>query len=107
MYKKNKMEKTSIAINKSYEGETIEKKIRRITNNKEPITDGAPLIYTDRKDGVESQYNIKTDRWEVAIDAMDYVAKSHEAKRMERIKERESTNKEEKNGEAEPIQTTE
>ena len=33
-------------------GESIENKVRRITENNEPITDGAPIIYTNRDDGV-------------------------------------------------------
>ena len=36
----------------TFEAETIEEKINRIVNNKEPITDGAPIIYTERKEGV-------------------------------------------------------
>ena len=32
---------------KGSEGETIETKVARIVQNKEPITDGAPMIYTD------------------------------------------------------------
>lgn len=68
-----------------YEGESIENKVNRILINKEPITDGAPLIYTNRKDGVLPGYNIRTDRFDVAIDAMDKVAKSKLAKRMEYI----------------------
>ena len=31
------------------EGESIENKVRRITENNEPITDGAPIIYTNRE----------------------------------------------------------
>lgn len=88
MYRKNKAQNTTIEVNTSYVGETIEEKINRIVNNKEPIKDGAPLIYTDRKDGVEAQYDIRTDRFEVAIDAMNYVDKSHKANRMQRIGER-------------------
>lgn len=56
-----------------YEGETIETKVRRIVDSKEPITDGAPIIYTEKKDGVLPQYNIRTDRWDMAIMAMDAV----------------------------------
>ena len=41
---------TDLIINTSVEGETIEMKIERTTVNKEPITDGAPLIYTERKE---------------------------------------------------------
>lgn len=62
------------------EGETIEAKVKRITENKEPITDGAPLIYTKREDGVLPGYNIRTDRWEVAQAAMDKVHQANIAK---------------------------
>lgn len=88
MYNPKSPQKTCIKVNKSYQGETIEKKIRRIVNNKEPITDGAPLVYTERKNGVEPQYNIRTDRFEIALDAMDKVAKTYQAKREERIGEK-------------------
>ena len=71
---------------KSYVAESIEHKVRRIVNNKEPIKDGAPLIYTERKDGVQPSYNIRTDRWEVAVDAMGKVTKTYQAKREERAK---------------------
>lgn len=89
MYKTNKLPTTSLAINTSYKGETIEEKIQRIVENKEPITDGAPIVYTDRSEGVKPEYNIKTDRWDIALDAMDAVTRTHRAKREERIKEKE------------------
>ena len=75
-----------IHINESYEGESIEQKVERIMNNNEPITDGAPLIYTDRADGVQPDYNIRTDRFEVALDAMTSIAKGQQATREERHK---------------------
>lgn len=84
MYNKIKPQKTSLKRNVSYQGERIEEKITRIVNNKEPIKDGAPRIYTERKDGVMPAYNIKTDRWEAAVDAMSVVDKVHKAKREER-----------------------
>lgn len=62
------------------EGESIETKVRRITENNEPITDGAPIIYTNRDDGVLPAYNIRTDRWEVAQAAMDAVNQANLAK---------------------------
>lgn len=62
------------------DGETIEEKVRRITENNEPITDGAPIIYTNRDDGVLPAYNIRTDRWEVAQQAMDAVNQANLAK---------------------------
>lgn len=61
-------------------GESIEIKVRRITENNEPITDGAPIIYTNRDDGVLPAYNIRTDRWEIAQQAMDAVNQANLAK---------------------------
>lgn len=61
-------------------GESIEEKVRRITENNEPITDGAPIIYTNRNDGVLPAYNIRTDRWEIAQQAMDAVNQANLAK---------------------------
>lgn len=98
MYRKNKAEKTQLSRNTSYEGETIEQKIQRIVNNKEPIKDGAPLIYTNRKDGVQPQYDIRTDRFEIAIGAMDKVAKTYQSKRQERIDKQNSIGEEAKKG---------
>jgi hypothetical protein len=61
-------------------GESIETKVKRITENNEPITDGAPIIYTNRDDGVLPAYNIRTDRWEIAQEAMDAVNQANLAK---------------------------
>ena len=62
------------------EGESIETKVKRITENNEPITDGAPIIYTNRDDGVLPAYNIRTDRWDIAQQAMDAVNQANLAK---------------------------
>ena len=62
------------------EGESIENKVRRITETNEPITDGAPIIYTKREDGVLPAYNIRTDRWDVAQAAMNAVNQANLAK---------------------------
>lgn len=86
MYKKPLYHKTLITASKSFEGETIEMKVKRLVENKEPIKDGSPLIYTDRKEGVKAAYNIRTDRFEIATDAMDKVHKSKQAKRDALIK---------------------
>lgn len=65
---------------KIYIGESIEKKCARIVENKEPISDGAPMVYTEKKDGVQPQYDIRTDKWEIAQNAMDTVNKAKIAK---------------------------
>ena len=67
-------------LTESYEGETIEAKVQRVVINKEPIEDGAPIIYTEKKDGVLPQYNIRTDKWEIAQSAMDLAQQQRIAK---------------------------
>lgn len=81
MYKYDLKKKSCLQSVKKVEGEPIEWKIERITSNNEPITDGAPEIFTDRADGVQAAYNIRTDRFEVAAEAMDLVERSVAAKR--------------------------
>lgn len=63
------------------EGERIEEKVRRLTDEKSPINDGAPIIYTERKDGVLPAYDIRTDRWDIAQRAMEENMKAISAKR--------------------------
>lgn len=92
---------TVIVRREAVEGEMLEQKVERIVNNKEPIKDGAPLIYVDRKEGVRASTNIRTDRWEVAIDATESIAKSYKAKREERAK---APKKVEEVGETKPLQ---
>lgn len=55
------------------EGESIEQKMFRVSNSKEPIDNIAPLIYTEKKDGVLPQYDHRTDRFEQARIATDRV----------------------------------
>lgn len=105
MYNKQSANKNKLHINNSYTGETIEAKIARIINNKEPIKDGAPIIYTDRKDGILPALDIRTDRFELAIEGMDHVAKTHLAKREEAGKAPTTETKTETGGQ--PTQTTE
>lgn len=101
MIKKEIKQRTCIRKYIVQEGETIEQKIERVVNNKEPIEDGAPLIWTERKEGVKPEYNIRTDRWDIAIDGMDNVSKANIAKRMEYIRNQEPAEREEKSeGEA-------
>lgn len=87
--------RTSMLINKTKEGETLETKIERMINNKEPIKENqkAPLLFTERKEGVRASTNIRTDRWEIAVDATSKVEKSYKARREERHKPKVDPNK--------------
>ena len=49
------------------------------------------IIYTNRKDGVQPGYNIRTDRFEVAIEASDRITQNKLAKREELHKTGEQT----------------
>lgn len=60
-------------IEMTEEGETLIKKIQRILDENEPLTDGAPMIYTPKQAGVREDCNIRTDKWELAMKAMDRV----------------------------------
>lgn len=58
-------------INECFEGETIETRVERMLETNEPITDSAPLIYTEKEEGVKAEHDIRTDVWDVALDAID------------------------------------
>lgn len=75
---------------KTKEGEYLEEKVRRITESGEPIEDGAPIIYTERKDGVNPAYNIRTDRWDIAQSAMEQVGNNKSKIIAMKIAQRES-----------------
>jgi hypothetical protein len=94
MYIVRPYNKSKLKSIEKLEGEPIELKIERIMHNNEPITDGAPSIYTERSEGVLSAYNIRTDRWEVATDGMDVVSKSIQARRDNKAQKRKEDSKE-------------
>lgn len=99
---------TQITQNDSVEGEVIERKVERIMNNNEPLTDGAPYqpIYTDRKDGVIPEYNPRTDKWDLAIEAMDKVTGEKRAKRAENHKPNKTEDNQTKPNEGKPTGQT-
>lgn len=62
----------------AYQAEPREVKLRKIINGESSsMEDGVfPTIYTEKKDGVQPEYDIRTDRFEVAIDAIDKINQS-------------------------------
>lgn len=70
--------KTDITL----DGESIEEQLRKMIAGKEPIQANAKIAYTDRKDGVHQEYDIRTDRFELAMMASDKVHASQYAARM-------------------------
>lgn len=68
--------KTQINLNNTYEAEPLEVKLRRKERGgkvDEEEGDGKTwaITYTERKDGVKPEYDIRTDRFEVAREAQD------------------------------------
>lgn len=92
-YKTPHFRQSSLKYNVSKQGETLETKVERMVHNKEPIKDGAPILHTERKEGVVPSTNIRTDRFEIAVDAATKIAKSFATKRAARQKEREEVGK--------------
>lgn len=64
--------------NLTYQAEPREVKLRKIINGESNnMEDGVfPTIYTEKKDGVQPEFDIRTDRFEVAIEAMDKINQS-------------------------------
>jgi hypothetical protein len=80
MYRKVNYKKSTVTSVKVFEGERIEKRVERIINNAEPITDGAPIVYTERGT-IDPNYNHRTDLWEIATDNMSVVHRSETVKK--------------------------
>lgn len=64
--------------NLTYQAEPREVKLRKIINGESnDMEDGVfPTIYTEKKNGVQPEFDIRTDRFEVAIDAIDKINQS-------------------------------
>lgn len=75
-----------IQKNDSYEAQSIEQKMKSILTTKEPIDASAPILYTERKDGVNQMYDIRSDRFDIALEAMDKITAQKLATRLELIK---------------------
>lgn len=78
-----------------YEGESIEEKVARITENNEPITDGAPIVYTKRSEGIKPEFDIRTDKWALAQEKMEKVNGAKRTKIQEKLKATENPKTEE------------
>ena len=59
----------------TYEAEPREVKLRKIISGESSsMEDGVfPTIYTEKKDGVQKEFEIRKDRFEVEIDAIDKI----------------------------------
>ena len=90
MERKCKMTKTQLSRPVDNEAESIEQMIRRITKSGEPIPENVPPIYTEKKDGIIPDYDIRTDRFNIALDATDKYTASKRAQSANRPNEEET-----------------
>lgn len=80
-----KFPKGDIKVLAEKEGESIEEMLRKATGDNDPIKNTAPLIYTERKQGVLPEYDHRTDRFEIARQATDRVHGTRAASRDQQI----------------------
>lgn len=71
---------------KCYLGVSLEEKLRRIANDNEAIETTDQMIYANRTDGKIEGTDIREDRFDKAIEAMDIVSRAKVAQRDNRIK---------------------
>jgi len=72
---------SGLRVNTSVEGESLINEVERMVNNKESIKNTKSLIYTNRSEGVLTAFNIRSDRFDIAIDATDKIRKSYQARK--------------------------
>lgn len=86
---------TSKPANETFIGESLEDKLARMLTNKEPIEATEPMAYSGENDGVAPQFNPRTDRWEIAREAMQNVKSMQEAQKAAELAKTESKGAEE------------
>lgn len=96
--------KSELSKNDQREGKSIEEEIRQMLNNNEKMKGDIQVIYTQKNEGTLPAYDIRTDRFEIALDGITKIQKSYSARREE--KARMEIVKELEDGKPEQIQGT-
>lgn len=69
-------------------GETIERKIERLKNNEGGINEGAnELMYDERADGINPLTDVRTDKWDLAIEMLNDKSEKYRKLRDEHLKD--------------------
>lgn len=84
-YREIKQNSKSLCTTDEFIGESIEIKVRRTMEAGTPVEAISPMVYTERKDGVRPDTNIRTDKWDIAQKAMGSIADGIRQKRTERM----------------------
>ena len=82
------MLKSKIRIDTNYlDGQTIETQIARAMSVNEPIDNSSPMQFTKRADGVLPDFDIRTDKWQIAQNAMTAVADKIRQNRTKKLQD--------------------
>jgi hypothetical protein len=85
----------TLHVNQSQTGQTIESQIINAQTKGEKLEGNSVLQYSERREGVKPQFDIRTDRFDVALDGFTKIEKSQYAKRqakLEIVKDEEGNN---------------
>lgn len=72
--------KTSIHQDNTYTAEPLIYKLRRMTETNEPIKAETTIVYTEKAQGVMPAYDIRADKFDIAMEAQDKYQASLEAR---------------------------
>lgn len=73
MFRNPKYQTSRFKGTETYTAKSIEAELEEIITQKKPIEATAPLIYTEKSDGVIEDFDIRTDKWEAMQRAANYV----------------------------------
>lgn len=97
MYKKITRTTTSLRINQSTEGKTIEQEIERLINDGVPVENEKQPIFTKPSEGVPYGTDVRDDKWDKAIEVNEKINTSIDnIRKMKLVKNEEETEEKEK-----------
>jgi len=59
----------------------MERKMQRMMQQGADVNDVSELIFTERKEGVLPETDVRNEAWDLALEATDYATKDHLTKR--------------------------
>lgn len=104
MIQKIEFPKTTLKGVKVKQGITMEQKMQRIMDGNESDDDGTELTFTEEKDGVKPEFDIRTNKWDVVTDAADKLANRRKTLEAKTATE-EAAKQEQKNDQGEQTKT--
>ena len=97
LYPMTKNTTNKLKGNKPFEGKSIERELEDLQNSGTPLQRGiVNMFYSRRKDGVLAESNIRTDKWQLAQNAMEKVNSEFNKKIQEKIQKQKDEEKQSK-----------